>query len=182
MKNENKPTLLAITTKTVVVHTLTYFFIGMIAFSLFNYAVNFADPAIGSFMRQADDPMVQAGVLFQPIRGILFGLVFYLLRDILFKHEHGWLIMWITLVVIGILSTFGPTPGSIEGFIYTKLSLWSSWGGIVEVLSQSLLLSSIAFYWVNHPGKKWLAWILVILFLIALILPTLGLLARFASL
>jgi hypothetical protein len=115
--------------------------------------------------------------LFQPIRGILFGLVFYLLRDVLFRQKNGWLITWITLVVIGIYSTFGTAPGSIEGLIYTKVSFSSVWGGGFEVLSQSLLLSVLTYYWVNQPEKKWLNWLFGILFFIALALPALGLLA-----
>ena len=54
-------------------------------------------------------------------------------------------------------------------------------GGLVEVLSQSFLLSVLIYYWVNHPEKRWLNWVLGILFLIALILPALGLLARQVS-
>ncbi len=171
-------TLWAIVAKTTVVHTLTYFAIGLVAFSLFNYSAKFADPALSSFMRQTDDPLVRASVLFQPIRGVLFGLVFYLLRDVLFGQSNGWLIMWITLVVIGIISTFGPTRGSIEGLIYMKPSAKVLWGGMVEVLSQSFLLSTITFHWVNHPGKTWLTWALGVLFIIALALPALGLLAH----
>jgi len=77
--NQKKLTLWGIVAKTTVIHTLTYFAIGLIAFALFNYSARFADPALSSFMRGADDPLVQAGVLFQPIRGALFGFVFYLL-------------------------------------------------------------------------------------------------------
>jgi hypothetical protein len=181
MMSGKQLTLWGIAAKTAVVHTLTYFAVGLIAFSLFNYSASFADPALSSFMRQTDDPLVQAGVLFQPIRGILFGLVFYLLRNVLFRQKNGWLIMWITLVVIGIISTFGPAPGSIEGLIYTRLSFIGLWGGLVEVLSQSFLLSVITYYWVNHPEKRWLTWAFGILFIIALTLPALGLLARQVS-
>jgi hypothetical protein len=85
------------------------------------------------------------------------------------------------LPMVGILSTFGTAPGSIEGLIYTKASFTGLWGGGIEVLLQSLLLSVLTCYWVNHPEKKWLNWVLGILFFLALILPALGLLARLAS-
>ena len=179
--NEKQLTLWGIIARTTVVHTLTYFAVGLIAFSLFNYSARFADPALSSLMRPTDDPLVQAGVLFQPIRGVLFGLVFYLLRDVLFRQKNGWLVTWITLVVIGIYSTFGIAPGSIEGLIYTKISFDGLWGGGIEVLFQSFLLSVLTYYWVNHSEKKWLSWLLVVLFFIALLLPALGLLARQVS-
>jgi hypothetical protein len=180
-ENHAAITLTSIALKTTVVHTVTYFVIGLIAFSLFDYSARFADPALRFLMRKTNEPLVQAGILFQPIRGILFGLVFYLLRDALFPKKNGWLITWITLVVVGIISTFGTAPGSIEGLIYTKVSFDGLEGGLVEVLSQSMLLSVLTFYWVNHPEKRWLSWLLVILFLLALILPTLGLLASRVS-
>jgi hypothetical protein len=179
--NEKKLTLWGIVVKTTVVHTLTYFVMGLIALTLFNYTARFADPAVSSLMRQTDDPLVQAGVLFQPIRGVLFGLVFYLLRDVFFRQKNGWLIMWITLVVIGIISTFGTAPGSIESLIYTKASFIGLWVGEIEVLSQSFLLSVLTYYWVTHNEKRWMKWVLGILFCIALFLPALGLLARLAS-
>jgi hypothetical protein len=173
-------TLWGIVAKTAVVHTLTYFTVGLIAYSLFDYTTKFADPVLSSLMRQTDDPLVQAGVLFQPIRGVLFGVVFYLLRDVLFRQKNGWLVAWITLVVVGIISTFGTAPGSIEGLIYTKARFDGLSGGGLEVLSQSFLLSVLVFYWVRNPDKRWLNWALGILFVVALLLPALGLLARLA--
>jgi hypothetical protein len=176
--HEKSPTLWEIVLKTAASHTLTYFVIGLIAFSLFDYSERFADPALSSLMRPTDDPLVQAGVLFQPIRGILFGLVFYLLRDVLFRQKNGWLIIWITLVVVGMISTFGTAPGSIEGLIYTKAAYEGLWGGQIEVLTQSFLFSILTWYWVNHPEKRWLSWVFGIACFIALALPALGLLAR----
>jgi len=32
--------------------------------------------------------------------------------------------MWLTLVVLGILGTFGPAPGSLEGMFFTIFPLW----------------------------------------------------------
>jgi hypothetical protein len=84
--------------------------------------------------------------------------------------------MWLMLVIVGILSVFGPTPGSIEGAIYTVLPWWSHLFGLPEVILQALLLSAILVYWVNHPEKKWLTWVLVVAFGLCLALPVLGLL------
>jgi len=127
-------------------------------------------------MRQTDDPLVMAGVLFQPIRGLLFGIVFWLLRDTLFLKKNGWLVAWITLVIVGIFSTFGPAPGSLEGLIYTRLPVASQLGGLIEVLVQSMLLSILMIYWVRNSHLKWLNWILIILFFVVLLLPLMGLL------
>ena len=170
-------TLWAVVAKTTVVHTVTYFAMGLVAMGLFHYSREFAEPHLAAIMRPTTDPLVRIGVWFQPIRGALFGLVFYLLRDVVFQQALGWLILWATLVVIGIVSTFGPARGSIEGLIYTKHAFQGLWGGMIEVLAQSFLLAALTFAWVNHPSMAWLTWTLVGLFAIALILPALGLLA-----
>jgi uncharacterized membrane protein YecN with MAPEG domain len=48
----------------------------------------------------------------------------------------------------------------------------------VEVVPQALLLSALLCYWENHAEKRWLNWLLGIVFFIATTLPVLGLLTR----
>ena len=163
--------------KTIVVHTSTYFLIGLLALVLFDYTTQYADTSLNLLMRQTDDPLVIAGPLFQPIRGLLFGIAFFLLREVFFGKKRGWLIMWVVLIILGILSPFGPAPGSVEGMIFTVLPLSSHLMGQPEIYLQSLLLSLALFYWVSHPEKKWLNWAMGIVFFLAMLLPTLGLLA-----
>lgn len=174
--HQRRPTLWGITLKTVITHTVTYFVVGLLAFIVFDYTTRFANPAFRFFLRQTNEPLVAAGPLFQPIRGFLFGIVLYLLREVLFRGRDGWLRMWIMLVFVGIFSTFGPAPGSIEGLIYTTLPVRGQLVGLTEVLLQSLLLSVITYSWVRSRDGRWLNWIMGMLFFIALILPTLGIL------
>jgi hypothetical protein len=173
---DNQPTLAGVLVKSTLTHTVTYAIMGFIAFALFDYTAHYAQPHIAAFMRQTDAPLVMAGPLFQPIRGALFGVVFYLLRDALFGRKRGWLTMWVMLVVVGILSTFGPSPGSIEGMIYTVWPFRDHLYGSPEVYGQSLLLSLVVTYWVNHPDSRWLSWLMGVLFALAMLFPLLGLL------
>jgi len=155
----HRPSFREIVLKSVIVHTATYFVVGALAYYSFNYSQSFSSGLLAQLMRPTSDPMVAAGPLFQPIRGLLFGLVFYLLRDFLFVRNRGWLIMWAMLAILGILNTFGPTPGSIEGAIYTKFGIQSLYDfTLVEVYGQSLLLSVGVFYWVRNPFARWLDW------------------------
>lgn len=176
MINYSQPTFLSITLKTIVVHTVTYFLMGILAFLFLDYGVKYADPNVRILMRQTNESLVMAGPLFQPIRGFLFALVFYFLREPLFGKKNGWLVMWLALVIIGILSPFGASPGSIEGMIYTTLPISFQLTGLPEVLLQALLLSGGLYYWVNHPEKKWLNWVLGVTFFLVLLFPALGLL------
>ncbi len=174
--NQKRPSLIETIVKTAITHTVTYLVIGWLASTLLNYARFYAESSLHLFMRQTSDPWVMAGPLFQPIRGILFGIVFYLLREEFFAKKNGWLTMWIVLVVVGIFGTFGPTPGSLEGMLYTVLPLSDHLRGLPEVLLQSLALSVMLFYWIRHADKKWLSWAMGILFVLFMTFPALGLL------
>ena len=173
---DKKITLPGLTLKTVIVHTITYFVAGVLAYTLGGYEKSFSEPPLSYLMRPTTDPLVMAGPLFQPIRGVIFALALYPLRSVLFLERRGWLILWWLLLALGVLSTFGPSPGSVEGLIYTIIPPLSQVLGLWEVLLQSLLFSVILFYWVNHPEKKWLNWTLGIAVSVVVILPLLGLL------
>jgi hypothetical protein len=174
--NHSQPSLVSLIARTIVVHTITYFLMGILAATLLGYAEAFATPWMACWMRQLDDPMVTAGPLFAPIRGLIFALAFYPLRGLLFGRKNGWLVLWWLLVALGILSTFGPAPGSVEGVIYTVIPISQQLRGWLEVVTQALLLSVILVYWVNHPKKRWLNWLMGVIFVVMLLLPALGLL------
>lgn len=162
--------------KTVVTHTITYFFAGMTAYFVFDYATLMSHPPLSAWIRPLNHPMIMAGPLLQPIRGALFGLIFYMLQDAFFA-ENGWLKMWAVLAGVGIFGTFAGPPGSIEGLIYSPLPLSIHLTLLPEVVMQSFVLSWLVFQWVNHPEKKWLNWVLGVLFALVLVMPTMGLLS-----
>lgn len=164
----------SITVKTAVVHTATYFIVGLFSFVLLDYATKYADPIVSGLMRQTGHPLVAAGPAFQLLRGFLFGIVFYLLRDIIFPKKYGWLTMWLVLVIVGILSPFAAAPSSIEGMLYTVLPMWFHITNFPEILVQSGLLAWLTHYWVNHPEKKWLSWVLGILVAVVILMSMLG--------
>lgn len=171
-----RPSLLEVEWKTIVAHTLTYFLLGIVSALFFDYSARFADPVVATYFRQTSDPIVMAGVLFQPIRGLLLGAVLFLLREPFFRRKYGWLTLWITLVVVGILSPYVGAPGSLEGLVYTRVPFALQLSLLPEVLIQTFLFSVLLYYWLNHPEKKWLSWLLVVFFFVILILPALGLL------
>lgn len=174
MQEPDHPTRLGVVARTAVVHTVTYFAAGLLAMAVFDYTRRFQEPPLSLLMRPTTEPLVAAGPLFQPLRGVLFGLVLWLIRDSVFVRGGGWLTAWAVLAIIGIINPFGPSPGSIEGLIYTKIPISIQLAGLSEIVLQSLLLAVIACYWVNHPTKKWLTRTLVTLFSIVLIMSALG--------
>jgi hypothetical protein len=168
--------------KTTIVHTVTYFLVGLTAFIFLDYSAKFADPVVANLMRQTDHPLVAAGPLFQLLRGFLFGIVFYALRDVIFPQRRGWLTLWLMLVFVGILSPFGAAPSSIEGMLYTVLPGWFHVMGLPEVVLQAGLLAFLAHYWVNHPEKKWLNWFFGVVSVIVVLFSSLGLLSALGML
>jgi hypothetical protein len=169
-------TLPSLTIKTVVVHTVTYFVAGILAYTLNDYERMYSRPPLSYFMRPTTDRLVMAGPLFQPIRGVIFALAFYPLRSVLFGTRRGWLTLWWLLLALGVLSTFGPAFGSVEGLIYTTIPARAQLLGLWEVVLQSFLFAFILFHWVNQPQKRWLRWTMFAAFGIVLLLPVLGLL------
>lgn len=176
MENESGPkvTFLGLAVKTVVVHTVTYFLMGLLAVTFLQYRTAFESPITREYMRPVDDPLVALGPALQVVRGLLFAAAFYPLREILFGRRNGWLITWLLLVTLGILSTFGAAPGSVEGLLYTKMPVGLQISGWAEVMTQALLLSAVLYYWVNHPKKRWIAWVLGILFGLVIVFSILG--------
>jgi hypothetical protein len=137
----------------------------------------FAETDLRFLMRPTTDPVVMAGPLLQPIRGLLFGALLFMLRETFFSMQWGWLRLWLVLVVFGILGAPGPVPGSLEGMIYTKIPLWVQLKGLPEVVLQTLVFSRLLCYWADRPEKRWLSWCLGVVFAVVYLLPALGLLA-----
>ncbi len=170
-----QPRFLTLAAKTVVSHTLTYFVMGALAFHFLHYADFINNPNSG--MRPMTSPFVILGPALQIVRGVLFAAVFYPFREILFGRRNGWLLISWILIGVGILGTFAAPPGSLEGFIYTTVPVSLQLRGYLEIVPQALLFSALLFYWVRHPGKAWLNWLLGIVYGICALLPILGLLA-----
>ena len=171
-----EPSTGAIVVKTAITHTVTYLVMGLLAYTLLDYKRLYVKTELRHLMRPTTDALVMAGPLFQPLRGLIFGVVFVIIRRSWLGQPRGWARLWVVLVGLGILSPFGPSPGSIEGAVYTTLPLRLHAIGLPEVLVQALLLSVGVWYWVSHPEKRWLRWTMGVVFALALALPALGLL------
>jgi len=133
--------------KSIVVHTLTYFIMGLVMSNVFNYGDLFQQDIIKDFMHPIDSPEVFAGPFIQPLRGFLFAIGLWPIRSLILEKKRGWLILWNIIVVFGILSTPAAAPCSIEGVIYTKLPLWYHLLGLPEILLQTLIFSWVLIWW-----------------------------------
>jgi hypothetical protein len=157
-------------------HMITYFIMGIIAASILNYKEVFENPPLSYLMKPIDSFWVAIGPVLQIFRGLVFSIVLWFFKDNFLYKRYGWLKLWGLIVGLSILSTTGPTPGSIEGLIYTKIPVISQLKGYFEVLPQTLLFSLLVFYWYRKPKKLWNV-LSIILVSIIIILCTLALIA-----
>ncbi len=172
-----QPSFRSILYRTIISHTVTYFVTGVVASILLGYATCMIRPDVAPIIRKITDPILIASPLFQPFRATLLAIVFYLLRDVLFSNRKGWLVMWYLLVVIGILTPFSASWGGIEGMIFFNFPLWDHLVGWPEVFFQTLILSVILTYWVDHPKSKRLHVIMLVGFILTMLLPIIALAA-----
>lgn len=136
--------------KVTIIHVITYIICGIIFSKLFDYSTLFSSGTTKYFMKPVEGTSTLIGPLVQVIRGVLFGFVLLLIKDVFLEKKLGWLKLWLVILVIGIINTPGPAPCSIEGIVYTKLPLELHLKGAPEVIIQTLLFS----YLVAKPKKR----------------------------
>jgi hypothetical protein len=136
-------------------HMVTYFVAGVLAFTLLDYATAFQAPYLSCWMRPTTSKWVAVGPGLQWIRGFIFALVLYPFRRVFLEGRLGWLKLWGLVAGIGILSTYGPAPGSVEGLLYTTIPPLRQVKGLSEVVGQSLAFSILLVAWYRRPHKAW---------------------------
>lgn len=109
--------------------------------------------------------------------GLVFSDALWFVKDCFLYQHLGWLKLWGLLVGLSILSSTGPSPGSIEGLIYKKTPVLDQLKAYIEMLPQTLLFSLSVFFWYQKSKKIWNV-SSIILVSILVLLVILGLLAR----
>lgn len=136
--------------RVTVIHVITYILCGIIFSYLFDYQTLFQLEKVQAYMRSYDGVSTLIGPIVQVIRGLLFGVILLLLRNVFVGKKYGWLRLWAIIVVIGIINIPGAAPGSIEGIIYTQIPLQFHLMMSPEVWIQTLLFS----YFVAKPKNE----------------------------
>lgn len=157
-------------------HMITYMLMGLIASNLLNYKDLFSNTLIACFFRPYDSPWITAGAGLQIFRGLVFALALWYFKEGFLFKKHGWLKLWGLLIGLSILSTTGPPPGSIEGFIYTKIPVLDQIKGYLEVVPQTGLFSLMLCFWYEKPKKAWNI-ISVVLVILIMLMSFMGVLA-----
>ncbi len=136
-------------------HVVTYTIAGILAYTLFHYATTFESGDLANFMKPTSSKWVALGPAFQVVRGLIFAIALYPFRRVFLEERRGWLKLWGLLFGLGILSTYGPAPGSVEGIVYTKVPPLGQILGLREVVAQSLAFSLLLVAWYRRPHRAW---------------------------
>jgi hypothetical protein len=139
--------------KVVSLHMFTYSIVGATAYFTFNYKALFESSEFACFMRSMDSPWVAAGPGLQLVRGLLFAAVLYPFLGFFLDRRHGGLLLWSLFLGLSILGQVGPSPGSLEGMIFTQVPLIGHLITLPEVVLQTLLFSTGLIAWCRRPAR-----------------------------
>jgi len=137
-----------------IVHVIIYIFIALIFRNYLNYNEQFTSSVLYSNFRDVNSTIMQFAPLFQLGRGIFLGLIIYPIYNCIINVKYGWLRLFGLLWGLSLIGAVAATPGSIEGFIYTKTPIIEHLLGLPEVTLQTMLFSLIFVSWENRRYKK----------------------------
>jgi hypothetical protein len=138
----------------VYAHTIAYFIAGLFAVAVVNYKELYSTDVISLFMHPVDTPIVALGPFLQIFRGILIALILLPLRKTFFEEKNGLLKLGLVIIGLSLLSTIGPTMGSFDGYIYTKIPYLYQILGYPEAIIYVLLFIGILHISIKYSHKK----------------------------
>jgi hypothetical protein len=146
--------LLGFVEKVTLVHMVSYFIAGSIFSTVFDYSAMHSAPEMSCFMRPFTSPIITFGPVFQFIRGPIILLALIPLRRVFLERKGGWAILWGILFILMQLAPQGVSPGTIEGWIYTKIPASFGLKFLPESIIYTGLLAWIVFIWERRAEKR----------------------------
>lgn len=173
MSDPGAPSFSTFALRVTACHVVTYFVAGVFAVTFLDYRGAFENEFLACFMRPVSDPIVSLGPVFQFVRGPIFAAALFPFRRVFLTAPRGWLLLWGLFLGLAILSPVGPAPGSVEGFIYTKVPAGQQLIGYFEALPQTLAFALLVYWWHQKPARAW-AWAMIGLCAIIALLSVVG--------
>jgi hypothetical protein len=122
--------------RVIVAHTIAYFIAALFSMKLFSQEW-FLNGTLSQIMRPPTDPIGTLGPGLQIVRGIIIALVLLPVRKVFTEEKYGFLKLGLLILGLSVLSTFAAAQGSVDGYIYMKLSL-----------PEHLIAYPVAFLWI----------------------------------
>jgi hypothetical protein len=137
-------------------HVITYLVCGLLFMNLMGYEREFVSNENFAHFRPLDSPIVRAAMLFQFIRGGMFALILYPFREKIIESRLGWLMLFGVIWGLTCIGAVNTAPGSIEGLIYTDVSLKTHLIGMPEVIFQAISFSILFWLWERRVKVKFI--------------------------
>ncbi|HMA60752.1 MAG TPA: hypothetical protein VKN64_10740 [Halanaerobiales bacterium] len=137
-----------------LVHVIIYVFIALLFRNYLNYNEQFTSSVLYNNFRNIDSTIMRFAPLFQLGRGLFLGLIIYPVYNCIIGVKYGWLRLFALLWGLSLIGSVAATPGSIEGFIYTKTPIIEHLLGLPEVTLQTMLFSLIFVSWEKRRFNK----------------------------
>jgi len=158
----------------IYAHTIAYFIAGIFAVVVINYRELFATEIISTFMLPVDTPIVALGPLLQVFRGIIIALILLPLRKIFFEEKYGLLKLGLIVIGLSLLSTIGPTIGSFDGYIYTKIPYMYQILGYPEAIIYVALFIGILGLSIKYAHKKVITILSIVIVILICLMSIMG--------
>lgn len=136
-------------------HMVAYLIAAVLAQLTFNYKLLLKSDTLSLIMRPWDSSLVALGPTLQSVNGFFMALILYRFRTIIIDTKKGWFNLFLIVAGFSIFAPQAPAPGTFEGFIYTKLSIFEHIIGIPECILYSFLFSYGFYTWYQKPSKVW---------------------------
>lgn len=155
--------------RVTALHMITYFIAGGLAYTIVDYPALYATGTLQYLMKPVTSVWIAAGPALQVFRGVLFAAILWPFRSLFLSTQYGWLRLWALFAGLAILGTAGPSPGSFEGIIYSRLSLYEHLIGLPETLLQTMLFALLLYAWCQRPKAAYNKIAAVLLVLVVLL-------------
>jgi len=143
------------TIRFILVHVITYIFIGVVFKNFQNYAGVFIEIEHLSNFRSLNSTIVKLAPVFQIFRGAFFAFILYPFYTTIIKSDYAWVKLFFLIWGFSLFGSVAPIPGSIEGIIYTKMTLAEHLIGMPKVTVQIFVFSWFFVKWENRTERDY---------------------------
>lgn len=143
------------TIRFILVHVITYIFIGVVFSNFDNFADLFLTMDTIYDFRAAHSKVVKLAPAIQIIRGTFFAFILYPFYNKIIKSNFAWLKLFFLIWGFSLLGSAAPIPGSIEGLIYTEISLTEHLLRLVRTAIHIFVFSWFFVKWENRTERDY---------------------------
>lgn len=143
------------TIRLILVYVLSYIFVGVVFSNFENYAGVFIKINKLADYRTQESLILKLAPLLQIIKAFFFALILYPFYGKIIKSNLAWLKLFFLIWGFSLVGSAAAIPGSIEGFIYTDLSLLEHLVKIPEATIQIFVFSWFFVKWEDRTERDY---------------------------